>query len=37
MPVIEHFREKGILIEVDGRPSIDEVQKNIDQKLKAYF
>jgi adenylate kinase len=33
MPVIEHFREKGILIEVDGRPSIEEVNKGIVEKI----
>lgn len=35
MPVIEYFRKKDILIEVDGRPSIEEVFKNINKKLKS--
>lgn len=34
MPVIEHFREKGILIEVDGRPSIEEVNREIEKNIK---
>lgn len=33
MPVIEYYREKGILIEIDGTPSIDEVLKNILDKI----
>jgi len=33
-PVIDYYRQKGILIEIDGRPSIEEVHKNILKKLK---
>ncbi len=29
MPVIERYRQKGILIEVDGRAGIEEVFNNI--------
>lgn len=34
MPVIENFRERGLLIEIDGRPSIEKVFKNITDKIK---
>jgi len=34
-PVIDYFRQKGILIEIDGTPSIDEVQKDILKNLEA--
>lgn len=33
-PVLEHFREKGILIEVDGERSIEEIAKDIESKLQ---
>jgi len=36
MPVIERYREKGILIEVDGKPSIEKIFENITQKLSQY-
>ena len=32
-PVLEHFREKGILIEIDGEKSIEEISKEILEKL----
>jgi len=35
MPVIENFRERGLLIEIDGRPSIEKVFKNITDKIKC--
>lgn len=35
LPVIEYFRKKGILIEVDGAPTIEEVQNDILNKLKG--
>jgi len=34
MPVIENFRERGLLIEIDGRQSIEKVFKNIVDKIK---
>jgi len=36
-PVIGHYREKGILVEIDGRPSIEEVQKTILDKLEKIL
>jgi len=33
MPVIENFRERGLLIEIDGTPSIEKVFENILKKL----
>ncbi len=33
-PVIDYYRQKGILIEVDGRPSIEKVHRNILKKLE---
>jgi adenylate kinase len=35
MPVIENFRERGLLIEIDGKPSIEEVFKKIVEKIKV--
>lgn len=32
-PVIEHFRKKGQLAEIDGEKSIEEIQKEIMQKI----
>jgi adenylate kinase len=34
MPVIENFRERGLLIEINGRPGIEDVFKNIVNKIK---
>lgn len=34
MPVIEYFRKKGLLIEIDGIGSIEEVAERISDKLK---
>jgi adenylate kinase len=28
-PLIDYYREKGLLVEVDGRPGIDEIQANL--------
>jgi adenylate kinase len=28
-PVIQHFKEKGVLLEVDGRPSIEAVRESV--------
>lgn len=33
--VIDHYRQKGILIEIDGTPSIEEVQKDILKNIEA--
>jgi adenylate kinase len=33
VPVIEHYKEKGILIEVDGHKSVEEVFEDITNKL----
>lgn len=33
-PLLQHFREKGILIEVDGERAIEEIAKDIESKLK---
>ncbi len=33
-PVIDYFRQKGKLIEIDGRPSIEEVYKDILKKIE---
>lgn len=37
LPVIEYFREKGLLIEVDGRPGIEEVFESITNKIKSLI
>jgi adenylate kinase len=34
VPVIEHYRQKGMLIEVDGRQNVDKVFEDISNKLK---
>lgn len=34
IPVIEHYRKKGILIEIDGRPSIEKINENIIKELE---
>jgi adenylate kinase len=34
MPVIEDFRKRDLLLEIDGRLSIEEVSKNIQKELK---
>lgn len=34
IPVIEYYREKGILVEVDGRNDVDKVFENITNKLQ---
>lgn len=34
LPVIEYFRQKEILIEIDGKPSIEEVSNNILEEVK---
>ena len=34
IPVVENFRERGLLIEVDGRPSIEEVSASIVRELE---
>lgn len=34
MPVIEDFRKRGLLIEIDGTPSIEEVFESIDREVK---
>lgn len=33
-PVLEHYREKGILIEIDGEKSIEDIHKEILEKIK---
>jgi adenylate kinase len=33
MPVIENFRERGLLVEIDGTPSIEKVFEDIIKKL----
>ncbi len=33
-PVLEYYRKKGVLVEIDGEKSIEEIHKNIMQKLK---
>lgn len=35
--VIDYYKEKGLLVEVDGSPSIEEVSKDILNKLKTDF
>jgi adenylate kinase len=37
MPVIEYYKNKGLLIEVDGTPSIEEVNKEILKKLEKLI
>lgn len=34
LPVLEHYKEKGLLIEIDGDQSIEKVEKDIIEKLK---
>lgn len=34
-PVLEHYRKKGILVEVDGENKVEEVYKEILRKLKV--
>lgn len=36
LPVIDFYKSKGLLLEVDGRLSKDEVTQNIIEKLLAY-
>jgi adenylate kinase len=33
-PLIEYYRQKGLLVEVDGKQSIDEVSKEILKAIK---
>lgn len=33
-PVLEYYRKKGILIEIDGEKNIDEIHKEIMEKIK---
>lgn len=35
--IIEYYKKKGLLIEIDGTPSIEEVQKSILDKLKKVL
>jgi adenylate kinase len=35
MPVVEDYRKRNLLFEIDGRPGIDEVSKSILEKLKT--
>ena len=35
MPVIEDYRKRDLLVEIDGTPSIEEVSKKIDDELKS--
>jgi len=35
LPIMDFYKEKGLLIEIDGAPSIEEVSKNILKKLKT--
>jgi len=32
--VVDYYKKKGVLIEIDGRPSIEEVSKDILEKIK---
>lgn len=34
-PVIDHYRKKGVLLEIDGEKSIEEINKHILHSLKA--
>jgi len=36
-PVIEHFREKGKLVEINGEQSIEEVSTEVLEKLKDFL
>jgi len=35
-PVIEYYREKGQLVEVDGERTIEEIHQEISEKIKAH-
>lgn len=35
MPVVEDYRKRGLLLEIDGTPSIEKVFENILEKLKT--
>jgi adenylate kinase len=35
--VVDHYRQKGLLVEIDGRPSIEEVHESIMNKLKKIL
>lgn len=37
MPVIEDYRKRDLLVEIDGTPSIEEVSKKIDDELKSII
>jgi adenylate kinase len=37
MPVIDYYKAQGLLIEIDGTPSIDDVTTDILQKLAAHL
>ncbi len=36
-PVISYYREKGVLIEIDGERTVEEVDKDIYKKLNNFF
>ena len=36
LPVLNHYKKMGILMTIDGNPSIKEVSKNIKKKLIRY-
>jgi adenylate kinase len=33
-PILDYYREKGLLIEIDAEPSIEEIHKEVVEKLK---
>ena len=37
MPVVEDFRKRGLLVEIDGTPSIEEVNREILKKLEGKY
>ncbi len=36
-PVVEYYREKGLLMEINGERSVEEVDKEIEEKLRVFI
>lgn len=36
-PLVEHYRRRGVLVEVDANGEIEEVEKRIDEVLRSYL
>jgi adenylate kinase family enzyme len=36
VPVIDHYRQRGVLIEIDGDQPVDAVERALHDALRAY-